>query len=355
MKRVQSPLAATLGAYCLPLSLIVSLSGPACSSSSPHPSLIASDGGSGDGYSGGSAGAGLSGGNDNAGAGGDAGDTALAEGGASDAGYPGDGAAGRPVQPGPSLCGQSATWSAAASVDGVSAGGTASLLSVTADELDLAFRRGDALYVAHRSSLSAAFIVGSPIAIPAGWSAAQGAALSSDGKRLVLVSDPDQKKLGELTRSTRGQAFAGAVDESAFSTVNQNAIYTGKIYASPVVSTGDDRLYFNAGFPDAVSTIVVSTRTPGTQWAAPITLTPLLFDGGVGQRRLPTGISADERTLFYFNEESSHEEARFRASSALTSALYDMLSLGKRRGATPNSGCDRLYSESDGDVVVEKD
>ena len=59
--------------------------------------------------------------------------------------------------------------------------------------------------------------------------------------------------------------------------------------------------------------------------------------------------------MFYFNEESAHEEARFRATSALTSALYDMLSLGERRGATPNSACDRLYSESNSDVVVEKD
>ena len=336
--------------------MVLIASAPACSSSPAHPSLVTSNGGSSDEQPGGSSGSGEPGGTDNAGAGGDAGTGSNAESGTGNAGSLGDGAAGSPIKPGPSTCAQTATWSTPASVDGVSTAAAESLLSVTADELDLAFLRAGVLYVAHRSKASAAFDVGSPITIPAGWSAKQGAALSGDGKRLVLVSDPDQKKLGELTRTTREEPFAAEVDESAFSNVNQNAIYTGKIYASPVVSGRDEQLFFNSSFPDAASTVVVSTRSNGSPWTAPVTLTPVVFDGsGSAKRRLPTGISADERTLFYFNEESSQEEARFRASSALSSALYDMLSLGHRRGATPNSACDRLYSESDSDVVVEKD
>ncbi|MES1173749.1 MAG: hypothetical protein ABUL62_05420 [Myxococcales bacterium] len=325
----------------------------ACSSSSPHPSLIASDGGASDGHSGGRSGSESS----EAGteAGGDAGTGGVAEGGTSSAGASADGAAGSPVKPGPSVCAQSATWSGAMPVAGVSTSAAESLLSVTADELDVAFLRAGALYVAHRSKASDPFTAGSAVVIPAGWSTQYGAALSSDGKRLLLVSDPDQKKLGELTRTTRSNAFAGEVDESAFSIVNQNAIYTGRIYASPVVSEQDDRLIFNSAYPEGASTIVVATRTDGAPWNAPTTLTPSLLDGLANQRRLPTGISADERTLFYFNEESSKEEARWSASSALGSPLYDMLSLGTRRGATPNSACDRLYSESDSDVVVETD
>jgi hypothetical protein len=355
MTHSRSEFAGSLRGYGRALSIALLAIGSACSSHSAHPSLIASNGGSNPGDFVGDAGAGEGGASDAAGASSIAGAAGIAEGGAGTGGTSEDGAAGKPVQPGPPLCSATATWATATAVDAVSTARAERLLSVTPDELDLAFLREGELYVAHRSKASAAFAVGASITLPAGWSAKQGAALSSDAKRLVLVSDPDQKKLGELTRATRDQAFAGEVDESPFNDVNQDAIYAGQIYASPVLSAGDDRIYFNSGFPGATSTVVVSTRAPGLPWKAPVTLTPTLLDGASGQRRLPTGISADERTLFYFNEESSHEEARFRASSALSSALYDMRSLGERRGATPNSACDRLYSESGSDVVVEKD
>jgi hypothetical protein len=354
MIHARSPNAA-LGSYGLPLALGLFFSAPACSSSPSHPSLIASNGGGDEEPAGGNAGSSAAGHSADAGDANESGDAGSPQGGTSNAGGAGDGAAGRPVAPGPSVCAQTASWSTPTSVEGVSTNVDETLLALTADELDLAFLRGGALYVAHRSKATDSFAAGSPITIPAGWSAQQGAALSGDGKRLVLVSDPDQKKLGELTRASRAQAFGGEVDESAFSDVNQNAIYTGKVYASPVVSSGDDQLFFNAAFPASASTIVVSTRSGEARWSAPVTLTPFVLDGDAGQRRLPTGVSSDLRTLFYFNEESSREEARFRSSSAITSPLYDMLSLAERRGAVPNSACDRLYSEADGDVVVEKD
>jgi hypothetical protein len=226
---------------------------------------------------------------------------------------------------------------------------------VTADELDLAFLRGGMLYVAHRAEASAAFNVGSAITLPTGWSAAQGAGLSPDGKRLVLVSDPDQKKLGEMTRAARVDAFSGTVDESAFAGVNGDAVYTGKLYAFPVVSPGDDQLFFNSTFPMGVSTVVVATRRGADAWSAPVSLTTKLLDGQSTTRRLPTGVSADARTLFYFNEETMSEEARFRDTPSVASPLYDMVNLGARRGATPNIACNHLYSSATGDVVVEKD
>ncbi len=255
----------------------------------------------------------------------------------------------------PSVCSETAKWSDASSVDAVSSALAETLLSVTADELDLAFLSGAALYVAHRAQVSAAFSVGSPITIPSGWSAAQGAGLSPNGQRLLLVSDPDQKELGELTRASRDGVFGGDIDESAFAAVNQDAVYTGKLYAYPVVSPGDDQLFFNSTFPMGVSTVVVSTRSGSDAWSAPVKLTSVLLDGESKTRRLPSGVSADARTLFYFNEGSMLEEARFRDTPSIESPLYDMVSLGARRGATPNTACNRLYSSSTGDVVVEKD
>jgi len=255
----------------------------------------------------------------------------------------------------PASCSQSATWSESMAVPSISSAAKESLLSVTPDELDLAFLRGGALYVAHRASAAGTFVIGAELTLPAGWSAAHGATLSADGKRLILVSDPDQKQLGELTRANRSAAFSGEVDTSAFSAVNQDADFAGKRYASPAIAPTDDQLFFNSSFSDDVSTIVISSRTGTAPWGTPKELSPGTFNGTSGKRRLPSGVSADARTLFYFNEESAREEARWRSSRSASSALYDMLSLGARRGATPNSACNRLYSDADGDVVVEAD
>jgi len=255
----------------------------------------------------------------------------------------------------PSACAQAAAWSEAAPVTGVSSSARETLLALTPDELDLAFLRDETLYVAHRGKAGAPFSNVSALALPPGFSAAHGAALSADGKRLLLVSHPDQKKLGELTRSSRDSAFSAAIDTSAFAAINQDSSFTGRVYASPTISAADDQLFFNSSFLDASSTIAVSSRTGTGAWSTPKTLGAGIFDGSAGKRRLPTGISADGRTLFYFNEESAEEEARWRATSSISSPLYDMLSLGARRGATPNSACNRLYSESNSDIVVESD
>jgi len=325
----------------------------ACSSdSNDHPAGVSSGGGEQAGGARAGASASAAGRASNSGADG-------GEGGASSGGTGGEagsadiGTGQAPITP--SACSETATWSGASSVDPVSSAAAESLLSVTADELDLAFLRGTALYVAHRAQASAVFSVGSPITIPSGWSAAQGAGLSPDGKRLLLVSDPDQRKLGEMTRASRDGVFGGDVDESAFAAVNEDAVYTGKLYAYPVLSPGDDQLFFNSSFSTGASTVVVSTRGSNDPWSAPVQLTSELLDGDFKARRLPSGVSADARTLFYFNEGSMLEEARFRDTPSIGSPLYDMVSLGARRGATPNTACNRLYSSSSGDVVVEKD
>ncbi len=361
MKPNTSSLVGRSLAACVVLSCAFS----ACSSdSTQHPSLVDDPGGNSNANAGSISSAGHAGSHaSDAGAGG-----ATVGGNGNATGDGGEGAepplqvGGSAPMAGPATCSETAKWATAAGVDGVSTAASETLLSVTLDELDLAFLRADVLYVAHRSSPSAAFSTLIPVPLPAGWSAAQGASLSADGKRLILVSDPDQKKLGELTRTARDQAFSADVSEDAFAGVNDDAVYTGRIYASPVVSGGDDQLIFNsgakeadAGATEAESTVVYSTRTGGGAWSAPRQLQVKVLDGASGARRLPTGLSADQRTLFYFNEETMQEEGRWRASNSASSPLYDVISLGMRRGAAPNTACDHLYSGANGDVVVEKD
>lgn len=282
------------------------------------------------------------------GPGGEAGDGGVSAGGAAD-----EEAAGGPPTIEPPSCRLDATWSNPEPVTGVSSAGSEVLLSLTPDELNLAFLRGETVYVAHRSQLDAAFELGAPVAVPAGWTATQGAALSADGKRLILLSDPDQKRLGELTRTSRSGAFSDTIDVTAFVEVNQDSEFTGRVYASPTVSAGDDQLVFNSALQQT-STVVVSTRT-GSGWSRPARLATSVLDSNNGKRRLPTGLSADARTLFYFNEETAEEEARWRVSASEFTPLYDMRSLGARRAAVANSACDRLYSAQNGDVVVEAD
>ncbi len=259
---------------------------------------------------------------------------------------------GRPA-PGPALCSEAASWTGATPVPGVSTGASETLLSMTSDELDLAFLRAGALYVAHRAQATGDFTPGEPVTLPSGWSATQGAALSPDGKRLILVST-DQTLLGELTRATRDTTFSGAIDQSAYATINQTAVYTGDIYASPTVSPDDLQLFFNSAFQGGASTVVVSTRSAGQVWGSPTRVTSDL-DGQDTSRCLPTGVSADERTLFYFDEMSMKQEARWRDEPDLSSPLYDMVDLGTRRGAQPNATCNHLYSDTTTDVVVEHD
>jgi hypothetical protein len=235
----------------------------------------------------------------------------------------------------------------------VSSAADETILSLTPDELDLAFLRAGALYVAHRAEATAAFSVSAAIAIPDGWSAAQGAAFSADGKRLVLLSS-DQTQLSEMTRAARSAAFSGELDQAAFSTVNETSMYSGNIYAAPVLSADDQQLYLNSTSIGGASTIVASTRSAGAPWSAPTRVISAL-DGAAGARRLPTGVSADARTLFYFNEGTMREEARWRGEPRLTSPLYDMVDLGTRRSAQPNAACDKLYSDAAGDVIVEQD
>ncbi len=347
----EAPLSFRRVGYALTLGMIAC----ACSSGSgDRPSGIVDDasGGRGQAADGGRSGMGSAG--SGAREAGDGGEPDRADGGSAGTDTGSNPGTGQPPL-GPAACSERGAWTDSKIVDVVSSAAPESFLSVTPDELDLAFVRSGSVYLAHRAQAAAPFSMGGALAIPAGWSVAQGASLSADGKRLLLVSDPDQKKLGEMRRPTRDAAFAGGVDESAFAAVNQDAVYTGKQYAFPVVSFSDTQLFYNSSFAGGSSTIVVSTGSAGAAWSAPVVLTTLVFDGTASQRRLPTGLSADARTLFYFNERTQLEEARFRDMPSVASPFYDLVELGARRAAAPNTACDRLYFGAENDIVVEKD
>jgi hypothetical protein len=94
--------------------------------------------------------------------------------------------------------------------------------------------------------------------------------------------------------------------------------------------------------PTAASLRVSFLQTDGTFDAPNAVTTPRLLMSGADRRR-PTGISADGRVLFFWDETDEVSYSAFRAGSSLDfTAFYPLAPNGKR--AMPNDGCDRFYA-----------
>jgi len=340
--------------------------GVACSSDSERRAPPVGDGGSSSG-----AGAGAGGRKPTAGSGGRLGSDGGSGGEAAEAGNAGNasGAGGEggleqgmiiPVTP--SACSASATWAGPTPLAGISTAANERLLAITPDELDILFLRDDVLMSAHRATASAAFDAGAAVTLPADFSADAGVALSADGKTMVLLGT-DGQTFAAVTRSSRSGTFGVTVDTSAFTGINQRAIQTMQHYAAPVLAPDGKSFVFSAftpepdtGFPSGFEgvSVVFESLSTSTGWAMPESISENLFDGTSASRALPSALSSDSRTLFYFDEGAGEQVARFRDRP--DAPLYTAVDLGARSGAVPDAKCDRLYySSADGDVQVSAD
>lgn len=256
-----------------------------------------------------------------------------------------------------SACSEAAMWGDGKAVPQVSSAANETLLSLSADELDLLFMRGQDVLLAHRARARDPFAEPTLVTIPAGYDASVGATLSSDGKSLILVAS-DGKTFASLSRATRTAAFDGPADTTAFSVLNQLTTQILEDYAAPVLAPNGKTLLFTAftpkpaqGFPQGYAGTAAVYESPwsGERWERPQNVSEGLFDGTTLARPLPTGLSADSRTLFYFDEASAKEFARFRDRP--DAPLTTILDLGEHAGAIPNGACDTLYYFSNGDVL----
>ena len=251
----------------------------------------------------------------------------------------------------PGTCSEAADWTAAAPLAGVSTTGDEKLLSITADELDIVFTRDGALLHSHRSTAKGSFDAGSPVAVPDGYDLTAGAALSGDGKTLVLVSS-DGHGLAALTRAGRADDFGATADPSAFVALNERAVQTQEHYAEPVLAPNGSSLILLSFMPGLDSPAVIyESVLSGNIWAMPNNISQYIFDGTTAKRPLPSGLSSDSRTLFYYDEATSKQLARFRDRP--DAPFYDVVDLGGRVGAVPNSTCQRIYYTSNGNVLTE--
>lgn len=294
---------------------------------------------------------------------GDAGASGEDSGGSAESGAGGEGGLeqGMVVPIAASVCSDSALWKQGTAVPQVSSAAKEKLLSISADELDLLFMRDSDVLLAHRDRASDPFADATPLSLPTDYDVNAGAALSADGKVLILVAS-DGQRFASLSRSTRSAAFDGSADTSAFGLLNQFAPELLVHFAAPVLAPSGKTFVFTAftpmpaqGYPEGFSGIADVYESPwsGGRWEQPQNISHGIFTGTGAARPLPSAISADSRALFYFDEATSKELARFRdRADAPFSTLLD---LGDRQGATPNLACDTLYYFSNGDVLSASD
>ncbi len=232
-----------------------------------------------------------------------------------------------------------------AAVDG------ATLLAMSPDELSVVLVTGEApnlvLHVADRADVDAPFVA-STVSVPSGYEAESGAALSSDGRTLLLVR-VDHAGFGALTRSARGEAFGNVVDESAFAKLNAQKPMSGRELGWPVLSSDGGTLYYLSYFGQGL--VVQSTRGGDGVFQLGAEIDEFTLGGGVGAYKRINAVSADQRAIFFFDEESEHAMALFR--SRPNAPFYEPIDLGDRRGVAPNADCSRLYSTADGELVAQ--
>jgi hypothetical protein len=261
-----------------------------------------------------------------------------------------------PVTPG--ACSETAVWANATTLEGISTAADEQLLAITADELDILFLRDGSPMRAHRELASATFGAGDALTIPDGYGVDAGAALSADGKTLVLLATTGQS-FAAFTRASRSEAFGDTADATAFTGINQRALQTMQHYAAPVLAPDGKRFVFAAftpepaaGFPSGFEGISVVYESLWTTngWAMPDSVSQNLFDGTSAARALPSALSSDSRALFYVDEGSGKQVVRFRDRP--DAPLYTLAPLDERTRAVPDAKCGRLYYSSGGDVLI---
>jgi hypothetical protein len=126
-------------------------------------------------------------------------------------------------------------------------------------------------------------------------------------------------------------------------------------YAAPVLAPNGTSFIFTGytTYGD-ISVVYESLATMGV-WNMPTNISHLIFDGTGTARPLPTALSADSRTLFYFDEGANQQMARFRDRPEQNAPFYDHIALPGLMGAEPNAKCDRVYYSSAGNVLTEAD
>lgn len=177
---------------------------------------------------------------------------------------------------------------------------------------------------------------------PTGLAPGQRVALSGDGLYLyALVTD--MRSIVAFTRSSRTDPFTGP-GTATLANLNAEgaALAIGDTFADLVVGASNTSLLLRVASPTTPSIRRSLRVLPSDPWA-PTTAFAVQTELSVllGQARRPTGLSADGRALFYFDEVNGHQKVGFFDYDAPTATQF--VDLGVMDGAQVNGDCTMLY------------
>ena len=131
-------------------------------------------------------------------------------------------------------------------------------------------------------------------------------------------------------------------DAAEFAEINADAASRGQSFVAVVIGASDQELYYLLSGDDSEShPLRVSRRKNAGPWPVGEALEDCELAAQGANRRIPTGVSADGLTLFYYDEIARAPRAAYRAS--LDGPIVWVQTLTDREAAQPNSACDRLY------------
>jgi len=258
----------------------------------------------------------------------------------SEGGHPSAGARGDAPAP---ICGTTQEW-----VDGsalpISTPAAVRFGSITPDELTVAWAASPngaiTIRYADRPARDAGF--SGPKSF-VGQFALDRAALSSDGLRLVLVN-ADRRGFTEYTRASRDDDFGtpSRAPFAAFEDYSQHTMPAANSFADPLLDPDDKAFLYSEYGSGRVDTIQRARRLfGGDPWPVGLPLVATELEASGTQKRRPTGLSADGRTLFFWDELSGQERAGFFAYAS--DSFSSFLDVGPLIDAQPNADCTRLY------------
>jgi hypothetical protein len=236
------------------------------------------------------------------------------------------------------ICKVAASWGNPVSLEVVSsADADERLLSLTHDALTIVFTRDDVPMVADRAVASEAFATPVPLLLPAGYSHAHGVALHPDGLGLVIVSHDGG--FADIERAARSGPFDGAPSDARFVQLADNAARYGASLSSPVLAASGTSLYFTQV---GASTSKVFHAQGTTLFPVPALPEDVVTLGGAdGDLKLTLSVSADERTLFFFDEALGHAAGLWNAAPG--APFYELAEFEGLQSVFTDSGCAQLY------------
>jgi hypothetical protein len=167
-------------------------------------------------------------------------------------------------------------------------------------------------------------------------------ALAADGQGVALVSGTS---LVMYARTSSAAPFM-IVAPNPFDAVNTWVAQAGAVPSEPVLGSSGNTLFF-LRVPTSGAPVLAESAWNGTSWGTPVVhAEPALASST--QRRRPTGVSFDDRTLFFWDETTNIERTATRAGT--TGDFTDLKDLGAYAEAAPNQRCTLIYYQSSDDA-----